>query len=171
MKFCYQYNDKHNRLLPIYHSQKLGDEYDSKIVIRGLSMVINTIKKILILIFAGFIHLQFLSFALADADYTDYAQIPIGGLVSDPAYYDGKKVTVEGGVKEVHYTTSSSGNTYTLFKIYDSDSNEVGVYYKGHIPISKGNKVRVMGKFSKEKRAAFFLKFKNIIRANQVEKI
>jgi hypothetical protein len=134
-------------------------------------MVTKTIKKILILIFAGFIHLQSMSFALADTDYTDYPQIPIRGLVSDPAYYDGKKVTVEGGVKEVRYKTSSSGNIYTLFKINDSDHNEVGVYYKGHIPISKGNKVRVMGKFSKEKLAAFFLKFKNIIKANQVDKI
>lgn len=130
----------------------------------------NTIKKILILIFAGFIHLQFTAFALDDTNYTDYAQIPIRGLVSDPAYYDGKKVKVEGGVKEIRYTTSNSGNPYTLFKLYDGDHNEVGVYYKGHLPISKGNKVRVIGKFSKEKRVAFFLKFKNIIKANQVER-
>jgi hypothetical protein len=115
--------------------------------------------------------LQFTAFALTDKDYTDYVQIPIRGLVSDPGYYDGKKVTVEGGVKEVHYTTSGSGNPYTLFKLHDGDQNEVGVYYKGHFPISKGNKVRVVGKFNKEKRAAFFLKFKNIIKANQVEKI
>ncbi|MGE5444809.1 MAG: hypothetical protein ACM3SR_09440, partial [Ignavibacteriales bacterium] len=94
-----------------------------------------------------------------------------GGLVSDPDHYDGKKVAVEGGVKEVHYTTSSSGNPYTLFKLYDGDRNELGVYYKGHIPISKGSRVRVIGKFSKEKRVAFFLRFKNIIKANQVEKI
>jgi hypothetical protein len=125
----------------------------------------------IILIIVGFVHLQFMSFALADTDYTDYAKIPIRGLVSDPAYYDGKQVTVEGGVKDIRYTTSSSGNPYTLFKLYDGDNNEVGVYYKGHIPISKGNIVRVLGKFSKEKRAAFFLKFKNIINAHQVEKI
>lgn len=127
----------------------------------------NTI--ILILTFTCFIYLQFT--ALANMDYTDYTKIPIKGLISDPKYYDGKKVTVEGGVKEVHYTTSKSGNPYTLFKLYDSDHNEVGVYYKGHLQISRGNKVRVMGKFSKEKRATFFLKFKNIIKANQVEKI
>ncbi|MER3447389.1 MAG: hypothetical protein C4291_11370 [Candidatus Dadabacteria bacterium] len=132
-------------------------------------MMRNTIKRILILTFTVFIYLQFTAFA--NTDYTDYIQIPIKGLVSDPAYYDGKKIEVEGGVKEVRYTKSNSGNPYTLFKLYDGDQNEVGVYYKGHLPISKGNKVRVMGKFSKEKRVAFFLKFRNIIKANQVEKI
>jgi hypothetical protein len=137
--------------------------------IKGFSMGRNTIK--LILIIAGFLHLQFISFALADTDYLDYAKIPISELVSDPAYYDGKQVTVEGGVKELRFTTSGSGNPYTLFKLYDGEDNEVGVYYKGHITISKGNKVRVLGKFSKEKRAAFFFKFKNIIKAHQVEKI
>lgn len=146
-------------------------EMITKIGMRGFSMRRNTIKKILFLIFAGFIYLQFTVFTLADMDYTDYIQIPIGGLVSDPDHYDGKRVAVEGGVKEVHYTTSSSGNPYTLFKLYDGDRNELGVYYKGYIPISKGNRVRVIGKFSKEKRVAFLLKFKNIIKANQVEKI
>jgi len=115
----------------------------------------NAIK--IILIIAGSLHLQFICFALADSDYLEYAKIPIRGLISHPVYYDGKQVTVEGGVKEVRYTTSGSGNPYTLFKLYDGDDNEVGVYYKGHITISKGNKVRVLGKFSKEKRAAFFL--------------
>ena len=126
------------------------------------------IKKVLILILAGFIHLQFTGFVLSD---TDYAQISIKGVISDPVYYDGKKITVEGEVEKVHYTTSDSGNPYTLFQLHDGDQNEVGVYYKGHLPISKGNRVRVIGKFIKEKRAAFFLKFKNIIKANQVEKI
>jgi cytochrome c-type biogenesis protein CcmE len=130
----------------------------------------NTSNKVLILMFAGFINLQFTPFILADMDYTDYVQISIEGLVSDPDHYDGRRVTVEGGVQEVHYTTSSS-SPYTLFKLHDGDHNEVGVYYKGHLPISKGNRVRVIGKFSKEKRVAFFLKFKNIIKANQVEKI
>ncbi len=143
----------------------------TKIGMRGLPMKESMTKRILIPMFAGFIYLQFTVFTLADTDYTDYVQTPIEGLVSDPDHYDGKKVTVEGGVKEVHYTTSSSGNPYTLFKLYDGDRNELGVYYKGHIPISKGNRVRVIGKFSKEKRVAFFLKFKNIIKANQVEKI
>jgi cytochrome c-type biogenesis protein CcmE len=149
---------------------KFSYKQDRKLGMRGFSMERNTTKKILIFIFAGFIYLQFTAFAIADMDYTDYAQIPIGGLVSNPGHYDGKKVTVEGEVEKVHYTTSS-GNPYTLFKLYDSDHNEVGVYYKGNLPISKGNKVRVIGKFSKEKRAALFLKFKNIIKANQVEKI
>ena len=150
----------------------IGEEMEmiAKKDVRGFSMKRNSIKKILILIFAGFIYLQFMTLAIADTDYTNYTQIPIRGLVSDPVYYDGKKVAVEGEVEKVHYT-SSSGNPYTLFKLNDGDRNEIGVYYKGNLPISKGNKVRVIGKFSKEKRATFFLKFKNIIKANQVEKI
>ena len=90
-------------------------------------------------------------------------------IVSNPINYDGKEVVVEGQVKKIKYTTSSSGDPYTLFKLHDGDESTVGVYTKGRIQISEGSKVRVMGKFNKEKRYAIF-KFKNVIKAKDVEK-
>ncbi|MGE5405829.1 MAG: hypothetical protein ACM3SR_11615 [Ignavibacteriales bacterium] len=141
------------------------------IKLKQITLLIFCSWVLLFLILIGCTTHLFMAYALANTDYTDYAQIPIRELVSDPGHYDDKKVRVEGEIKEVHYTTSSSGTPYTLFTLYDRDHNEVKVYYKSHLLISKGNQVRVMGKFSKEKRAALFLKFKNIIRANQVEKI
>ena len=90
-------------------------------------------------------------------------------IVSNPINYDGKEVVVEGQVKKIKYTTSSSGDPYTLFKLHDGDESTVGVYTKGRIQISEGSKVRVMGKFNKEKRYAIF-KFKNVIKAKGVEK-
>ena len=90
-------------------------------------------------------------------------------IVSNPINYDGKEVVVEGQVKKIKYTTSSSGAPYTLFKLHDGDESTVGVYTKGRIEITEGSKVRVMGKFNKEKRYAIF-KFKNVIKAKGVEK-
>ena len=90
-------------------------------------------------------------------------------IVSNPINYDGKEVVVEGQVKKIKYTTSSSGAPYTLFKLHDGDESTVGVYTKGRIEITEGSKVRVMGKFNKEKRYAIF-KFKNVIKAKDVEK-
>jgi hypothetical protein len=90
-------------------------------------------------------------------------------IVSNPINYDGKEVVVEGRVKKIKYTTSSSGDPYTLFKLHDGEESTVGVYTKGRIQISEGSKVRVMGKFNKEKRYAIF-KFKNVIKAKDVEK-
>lgn len=123
------------------------------------------IKKILVLMVVGFVNWQFTTFTLADD-----GPVSIKGVISNPVHYDGKKVTVEGEIEKVHYTTSSSGNPYTLFRLYDSEHNSIGVYSKGRLLISKGTKVRVTGEFKKEKRAVIF-KFKNVIKAKQVEEI
>lgn len=122
------------------------------------------LKKILILMTAVALHLQ--STASIQADDIDSE---IERIVSDPGYYHGKEVVVEGEVEKIKYTTSSSGNPYTFFKLHDDEENSVGVYTKGRIPIFKGAKVRVMGKFKKEKSYAIF-KFKNVIKAKEVEK-
>ncbi len=99
----------------------------------------------------------------------DDQESAIERIVSNPISYDGKEVVVEGEVKKIKYTTSISGDPYTLFKLHDGDESTVGVYTKGRIQISEGSKVRVMGKFNKEKRYAIF-KFKNVIKARGVEK-
>ena len=122
------------------------------------------LKKILVIMIASALYLQ--STASSRADDRDSE---IERIVSNPVYYDGREVVVEGEVKKIKYTTSSSGNPYTLFNLLDDEENSVGVYSKGRIPIFKGTKVRVIGKFKKEKRYAIF-KFKNVIKAKEVEK-
>ncbi len=97
--------------------------------------------------------------------------VRIEDVVSDPGEYNGKKVTLEGKVVKVDYTKSSRGEPFTIFKLKDSDDNEVNVYYEDeHLPISKGDKVKIMGRFRKEKNY-FLYKIKNVIKARTVELI
>ena len=91
-------------------------------------------------------------------------------IISNSISYDGKEVVVEGEVEKIKYTTFGCGTLYTLFRLHDDDKNTVGVYTKGYIQLSEGSRVRVMGKFNKERRYAIF-KFKNVIKAKNVEKI
>ncbi len=121
-------------------------------------------KKVLVLILTAGLHFQSSTPINADEQESEIERI-----VSNPLYYHGKEVVVEGEVEKIKYTTSTSGNPYTLFKLHDDEENSIGVYTKGRIPISKGVKVKVMGKFNKEKRYAIF-KFKNVIKAKEVEK-
>ncbi|MBI2487301.1 MAG: hypothetical protein HYW01_10150 [Deltaproteobacteria bacterium] len=100
----------------------------------------------------------------------DAPESSIERVLANRLYYHGKEVVVEGEVEKIKYTTSSSGNPYTLFDLHDDEENSVGVYTKGRIPIFKGAKVRVVGKFKKEKEYAIF-KFKNVIKAKEVEKL
>ena len=123
------------------------------------------IRKVLVGIVMGFVYLQSINFVFAD-DLQSIIEV----ITSNPGLYDGKEVTVEGEVEKVHHTKSFSGDPYTLFKLEDDEDNEVGVYTKGHLDISKGAKVRVMGKFSKEKKYVIY-KFKNIIKAKEIEEI
>ena len=98
-------------------------------------------------------------------------EVDINEVVSNPKSFNGKRVYLEGIVQSVKYTSSSKGIPFTFFKLIDQDDNEVGVYYEnGHLPISKGDKVRIMGKFKKEKRY-FLYKFKNVIKARTVKEI
>lgn len=121
-------------------------------------------KQIMVFIAAALVNLQF-----AALTFSDDGNFSIKELISDPIYYDGKEITVVGEVEKIHYTTRN-GTPYTLFRMYDSEHNLIGVFSKGYIPISQGTKVRVMGEFKKEKRVMIF-KFKNIIKAHLVEAI
>lgn len=123
--------------------------------------------KILTLIIAALGSWQFTTSVLGN---DEQASISIKWVISNPVYYDGKKITVEGEVERVRYTTSD-GDSYTLFRLSDSEHNLIGVFSEGHLPISKGNRVRVTGEFKKEERANLILKFKNVIEAERVEKI
>lgn len=117
--------------------------------------------------------------ALADVDDKqssgvqpdEVISVEIEDVVSNPREYNEKKVTLEGVVKKVDYTTSSKGEPFTVFKLKDSNGNEVGVYYEDeHLPINKGDTVRIMGKFWKEKKYILY-KVKNVIKARTVEPV
>ena len=98
-------------------------------------------------------------------------EVSIKDVVSHPGQYNGKKVSLEGKVAKVDYRNSVKGETFTVFKLRDSENNEVGVYVEDErLPLSRGDRVKIMGKFWKEK-SYFLYKIKNVIKAKTVENI
>jgi hypothetical protein len=98
-------------------------------------------------------------------------EVQIKDVVSNPGEYNGKKVALEGKVAKVDYRKSAKGELFTVFKLKDAENNEVGVYYEDErLPLSKGDTVKIMGKFWKEKRY-FLYKIKNVIKARTVDVI
>jgi len=92
----------------------------------------------------------------ATAAEGEIPKLSIEQVLTSPQIFDGVKISVEGEVKKLKYKNNPSGKTYTLFRIYDDDSNYLGVYTKGKIQIKKGMKVRVTGKFKKSKKNFYF---------------
>ena len=98
-------------------------------------------------------------------------EVQIKDVVSNPGEYNGKKVALEGKVAKVDYRNSTKGEPFTIFKLKDSENNEVGVYFEDErLPISKGDRVKIMGRFWKEKRY-FLFKIKNVNKARTVDVI
>jgi hypothetical protein len=96
-------------------------------------------------------------------------EVRIKDVVSNPGEYNGKKVSLEGKVAKVDYRHSSKGEPFTIFKLKDSENNEVGVYFEDQrLPLSKGDRVKIMGRFWKEK-SYFLYKIKNVIKARTVD--
>ena len=96
-------------------------------------------------------------------------EVSIKDVVSNPGEYNGKKVSLEGKVTKVDYRNSSKGELFTVFRLKDSENNEVGVYVEDErLPLSKGDRVKIMGKFWKEK-SYFLYKIKNVIKARTVD--
>jgi RecJ-like exonuclease len=97
--------------------------------------------------------------------------VRIKQVVSNPREYNDKKVSLEGEVVKVKYTTSSKDEPFTIFRLKDGDDNVVNVYYEDeHLPISRGDKVKIMGRFKKQK-SYFLYKIKNVIKARTVDLI
>jgi hypothetical protein len=124
---------------------------------------------------AALITLLFFTCPLARAEQTPAPkgspvfEVSIKDVVSNPGEYDGKKVSLEGKVTKVDYRNSSKGEQFTIFKLKDSEDNEVRVYYQDERrSISKGDKVKIMGRFWEEK-SYFLFKIKNVIRARTVD--
>lgn len=101
----------------------------------------------------------------------EIVSVQIAEIVSDPKQFDGTKVTLEGKVKKVKYTKSAKGEDFTVFELKDGEGNKVGVYYEDeHLPIEKGDTLRITGRFKKE-RKYFLYKIKNSIKARTVETV
>lgn len=129
----------------------------------------------------GFLAVLFLFIStigtLARADQTPapkespVLEVQIKDVVSNPGEYNGKKVALEGKVAKVDYRNSTKGEPFTIFKLKDSENNEVGVYFEDErLPLSKGDRVKIMGRFWKEK-SYFLYKIKNVIKARTVDVI
>jgi len=101
----------------------------------------------------------------------EFVEVTIEQLVSDPKEHNGERVTLEGFVDKIEYTKSSKGEPFTLFRMNDGTKNEVRVYYEDqHLPLSKGDKVKIQGRYQNQKKY-FFYKIKNVIKARTVEKV
>ncbi len=98
----------------------------------------------------------------------DAVPATIETVVSYPKLYDGDSIVVEGVVTKVHHASSPRGDAYTLFRLSDRKGNRLGVYAKGFLALKKGIRLRVLGKFRKEKRY-FLFRFKNVLKALVVE--
>ncbi len=117
-----------------------------------------------------------LSFSLGNEttttiDASEFKEVTVTELVSDPNQFNDQRVTLEGFVDKVEYTKSSKGEPFTLFRMNDGTDNEIRVYYEDeHLPLSKGDKVKIQGRYKKQKKYLLY-KIKNVIKARTVKKI
>ncbi|GJM15705.1 MAG: hypothetical protein DHS20C13_10320 [Thermodesulfobacteriota bacterium] len=117
-----------------------------------------------------------LSFSLgnettATIDAIEFKEVTVTELVSDPNQFNNQRVTLEGFVDKVEYTKSSKGEPFTLFRMNDGSDNEIRVYYEDeHLPLSKGDKVKIEGRYKKQKKYLLY-KIKNVIKARTVVKM
>lgn len=104
-------------------------------------------------------------------DSIEFTDVTIAQILSEPNEYNNDRVALEGFVDKVEYTKSSKGEPFTLFRINDGTENEVRVYYEDeHLPLSKGDKVKIQGRYKKQKKYLLY-KIKNVIKARTVEKL
>jgi len=101
----------------------------------------------------------------------EFAEVAIQELVSNPNTYTGQRVALDGFVDKVEYKKSSKGEPFTFFRMNDGSDNEVRVYYEDeHLLLSKGDKVKIQGRYNKQKKYLFY-NIKNVIKARTVEKL
>ena len=104
-------------------------------------------------------------------DPSQFTKVTIQELVSNPKEHNGERVALVGFVDKVEYTESSKGEPFTLFRLNDGTDNEVRVYYEDeHLPLKKGDKVKIQGRYKKQKKY-FLYKIKNVIKARTVQKL
>jgi cytochrome c-type biogenesis protein CcmE len=101
-----------------------------------------------------------LTFATAAAETT------VSSILTDPAQFDGKNITVRGIATAVKPTVSRRGNPYTTLRLQDGGS-AITVYMQGHLPATNGERVEVTGVFQTIKRVGSYT-FYNEIEAQSI---
>ena len=92
----------------------------------------------------------------------------ISEVVANPKQFDTLKVALDGKVTKIDYKQSLKGERFAVFELKDSEKNKVNVYFKDDgTRIAKGDELRIMGRFWKEK-SYFLYKIKNVIRARTI---
>lgn len=95
----------------------------------------------------------------------------IAEVVANPRQFDTLKVSVEGKVTKIDYRQSLKGERFAVFELKDQEKNKVNVYFEDDgTRILKGDEIRIMGRFWKEK-SYFLYKVKNVIRARTIERV
>ena len=95
----------------------------------------------------------------------------IAEVVANPKQFNTLKVSLEGKVTKIDYRQSLKGERFAIFELKDSEKNKVNVYFEDDgTHIIKGDEIRIMGRFWKEK-SYFLYKIKNVIRARTVEPV
>ncbi len=95
----------------------------------------------------------------------------IAEVVANPKKFDTLKVSLEGKVAKVDYKRSPKGERFAVFELKDSGNKVVNVYFEDDgTRITKGDEIRIMGRFWKEK-SYFLYKIKNVIRARTIDPV
>ena len=95
----------------------------------------------------------------------------IAEVVANPKQFDTLKISVAGEVTKIDYKQSLKGERFAVFELKDPEKNKINVYFEDDgTRILKGDEVRIMGRFWKEK-SYFLYKIKNVIRARTIEPV
>lgn len=81
-------------------------------------------------------------------------QVTVQALLNEGKKYDGKQVVLVGIVRDLKEKVSKKGNPYYTFKIGEGKQT-VNIFSYGKATVKEGDKVRVTGKFTVEKRVAY----------------
>ena len=103
-----------------------------------------------------------------DIGYIEKSDITIRDVVEHPDKFHRDVITLDGQITEIDYKKMITGRKFTLFNLSDGLDNEIKVYARGYIKnIDKGTKIRITGRYSKEK-SFLFTTYPNVMKARKV---
>lgn len=82
-------------------------------------------------------------------------------VMANPDHFDGKAIVMEGTVTNIFFKISRRGNPYYTFDLTDG-AGSVKVFSFGKPVISEGDRVKVSGRFMKEKRVGKYIFYNEI---------
>ncbi len=93
------------------------------------------------------------------------APTAIADILANPAWFDGKHLTVNGTVAQLSEKTSKRGNDYSVFDLCAPATSCIHAYSHGHPKIANGQSLTVNGTFFAVKKVGM-LEFKNELDAD-----